>query len=45
MENISKSFNAYVLTLFPEIFPGSLGVSVIGQALKKKNLAASNYKY
>ena len=36
MENINKSFNAYVLTLFPEIFPGSLGISVIGQALKKK---------
>ncbi|HXV73134.1 MAG TPA: tRNA (guanosine(37)-N1)-methyltransferase TrmD [Sphingomonadales bacterium] len=30
------AFEAKILTLFPEAFPGTLGLSVIGQALKKK---------
>lgn len=29
------AFEAKILTLFPEAFPGTLGLSVIGQALKK----------
>ena len=38
MENINKnsSFKVSVLTLFPEVFPGPLGVSLIGNALKNK---------
>jgi tRNA (guanine37-N1)-methyltransferase len=30
------SWNATVLTLFPEMFPGALGVSLVGKALEKK---------
>lgn len=30
------TFRAQVFTLFPEIFPGPLGLSIFGQALKKK---------
>lgn len=30
------AFTAKIFTLFPEIFPGSLGLSIFGQALKKK---------
>lgn len=29
------SFRATVLTLFPEMFPGPLGVSLLGKALEK----------
>ncbi len=29
-------FNAYVLTLFPEMFPGTLGLALAGKALEKK---------
>lgn len=29
-------FNVSVLTLFPELFPGPLGISVLGKALEKK---------
>ena len=38
MENINKNsnFKVSVLTLFPEVFPGPLGVSLIGNALKNK---------
>ena len=38
MENINKnsSFKVSVLTLFPEVFPGPLGVSLIGNALNNK---------
>ena len=31
---MQKSFTATILTLFPEMFPGSLGVSLPGKALK-----------
>ena len=34
MEN--KIFKVSILTLFPEIFPGPLGVSLLGNALQKK---------
>tara|TARA_B100000787_G_scaffold43327_1_gene30868 strand:- start:500 stop:1240 length:741 start_codon:yes stop_codon:yes gene_type:complete len=34
--SMKKIFNAKVITLFPEIFPGILGVGVIGKALKNK---------
>ena len=30
------SWSATVLTLFPEMFPGALGVSLVGKALEKK---------
>ena len=38
MENINQNnnFKVSVLTLFPEVFPGPLGVSLIGNALKNK---------
>ncbi|MHA1540610.1 MAG: tRNA (guanosine(37)-N1)-methyltransferase TrmD [Alphaproteobacteria bacterium] len=29
-------FNAYILTLFPEMFPGTLGQALAGKALEKK---------
>ena len=35
MEN-NKVFKVSILTLFPEIFPGPLGVSLLGNALQKK---------
>ena len=35
MEN-NKIFKVSILTLFPEIFPGPLGVSLLGNALQKK---------
>ena len=35
MEN-NKIFKVSILTLFPEIFPGPLGVSLLGNALKNK---------
>ena len=35
MEN-NKIFKVSILTLFPEIFPGSLGVSLLGNALQNK---------
>ena len=31
-----QNFHATILTIFPDLFPGPLGVSVIGRALKKK---------
>ncbi|QIE55432.1 tRNA (guanosine(37)-N1)-methyltransferase TrmD [Pikeienuella piscinae] len=34
-EEISGAWTARVLTLFPEMFPGPLGVSLLGQALKR----------
>ena len=37
--------NFKILTLFPELFPGPLSHSIIGAALKKKNLFCRNYKY
>jgi tRNA (guanine37-N1)-methyltransferase len=33
---ISNSWSATVLTLFPEMFPGPLGISLLGKALEKK---------
>jgi tRNA (guanine37-N1)-methyltransferase len=33
---MSSSWSATVLTLFPEMFPGPLGVSLLGKALEKK---------
>jgi len=38
VENINQNnnFKVSVLTLFPEVFPGPLGVSLIGNALKNK---------
>ena len=35
MDN-NKIYKVSILTLFPEIFPGPLGVSLLGNALKKK---------
>ena len=29
-------YNVKILSIFPEVFPGPLGVSLIGNALKKK---------
>ena len=36
MHKNSQTFNVNILTLFPEIFPGSLDVSLLGKALRKK---------
>ena len=36
MHKNSQTFNVNILTLFPEIFPGSLGVSLLGKALREK---------
>ena len=36
MRKNSQTFNVNIFTLFPEIFPGSLGVSLLGKALRKK---------
>lgn len=33
---MSSSWSATVLTLFPEMFPGPLGISLLGKALEKK---------
>src|SRR5258706_10185864 len=33
--NMSSSWQATVLTLFPEMFPGPLGISLLGKALEK----------
>ena len=33
---MSNSWRATVLTLFPEMFPGPLGISLLGKALEKK---------
>src|SRR5471030_1552810 len=33
---MSSNWSATVLTLFPEMFPGPLGVSLLGKALEKK---------
>ncbi len=40
------SFNAHIITLFPELFPGPLGASVIGRALEQKlwSLEATNLR-
>src|ERR1700755_3203467 len=32
---MSNSWSATVLTLFPEMFPGPLGISLLGKALEK----------
>ena len=33
---MKKVFKVKIISLFPEVFPGVLGVGVIGRALKKK---------
>src|ERR1700761_5198996 len=33
---MSSSWSATILTLFPEMFPGPLGISLLGKALDKK---------
>ena len=33
--NARQSWNAVIVTLFPEIFPGALGTSVCGKALDR----------
>ena len=35
-KNINNTYRVSILTLFPEIFPGPLGVSLIGKALSNK---------
>ena len=35
-------WTAKVLTLFPEMFPGPLGVSLAGKALQRGGLGAEN---
>ena len=35
-KNIENTYKVSILTLFPEIFPGPLGVSLIGKALSNK---------
>ena len=37
MKKTKASWTAHILTLFPEMFPGPLGFSIIGKALEKKN--------
>ena len=36
MKILKESWSAHVLTLFPEMFPGPLGLSITGKALKKR---------
>ena len=36
MKSIKKPWSVHLLTLFPEMFPGPLGFSIVGRALKKK---------
>jgi tRNA (guanine37-N1)-methyltransferase len=35
-QTMSSSWSATVLTLFPDMFPGPLGISLLGKALEKK---------
>jgi len=37
MKKAKKPWTAHILTLFPEMFPGPLGFSIIGKALEEKN--------
>ena len=37
MKKTKAPWAAHILTLFPEMFPGPLGFSIIGKALEKKN--------
>ena len=36
MKKIKETLTAHILTLFPEMFPGPLGFSIVGKALKEK---------
>ena len=36
MKKIKEPWTAHILTLFPEMFPGPLGFSIVGKALKEK---------
>jgi tRNA (guanine37-N1)-methyltransferase len=33
---VSSAFTASIVTLFPEAFPGTLGLSLIGKALREE---------
>ena len=37
MKKAKKPWRVHILTLFPEMFPGPLGFSIIGKALEEKN--------
>ena len=37
------TFRASVLTLYPEMFPGALGMSLAGRALEAGTLVAGNH--
>ena len=37
MKKAKIPWTAHILTLFPEMFPGPLGFSIIGKALEEKN--------
>ena len=37
MKKAKTPWTVHILTLFPEMFPGPLGFSIIGKALEKKN--------
>jgi len=37
MKKAKTPWTAHILTLFPEMFPGPLGFSIIGKALEEKN--------
>ena len=36
MKKTKENWKAYILTLFPEMFPGPLGYSIVGKALEEK---------
>jgi len=36
MKKIKANWKAHILTLFPEMFPGPLGYSIVGKALEEK---------
>ena len=37
MKKAKTPWTVHILTLFPEMFPGPLGFSIIGKALEEKN--------
>ena len=41
----TKNWRATVLTLFPEMFPGPLGVSLAGKALRIRSLGVGSARY
>ena len=42
---VNNSWKASVITLFPDVFPGVLGASIIGNAEKKRYLAVRNSRH